>query len=65
MSGTSWEPDITRIVAEQVQLKKGDAAANVVIEGQQTPGQGCLSAFTLGFWYACQVFVEGDVIKFK
>ncbi len=57
------DPDISKMIANQVKLKGGTAAVNVKITYQMTFVNGLLNLITFELYNPFTLTVEGDIVK--
>jgi len=60
---TPNDPDVSKIVAEQVKMKGGTGAVNVKVNYQMTFVNGLLNGITAGIYNPFTLKIEGDVVK--
>jgi hypothetical protein len=60
---TSTKPDMTKMIANEVQMKGGKSAVNVTITYEATFVQGLLNIVTFGIYNPFTLTIEGDVVK--
>ncbi len=57
------DPQVEKLISEEVKANNGTRAVNVKLKYQQTFGNGFLTLITLGIYSPFTLTVSGDVVK--